>query len=255
MQSSLDSTYGIWLICLCIQILSGCIFIGIKMITGGLNLWEITYFYLINGFGDVHVDRNNKILSGIIVCYTYHWVDRILIESQVALALAQIGLGLDVDLALGYCHPALRHYDNCIACALSGQAPEGTGSILTTLMINAVNRGVLTAFCALPETFYFFIGLELSGKSFEKLNQLTSPVYMNSALATLNTRQHTRARAHSSDSVDWNFVSTGGVSHNIGVTFAAPEDGHSDRIQIYRQACNDGEFPDYMTSAFTDGML
>ncbi|KAF8961617.1 hypothetical protein BDZ97DRAFT_1759796 [Flammula alnicola] len=59
---------------------------------------------------------------------------------------------------------------------------KSTNSLLNSLMINAVNRGMLTATCAalnlilfiaLPGTFYFFIGVEMSGK-----------LYMNSALAT-----------------------------------------------------------------------
>jgi len=65
---------------------------------------------------------------------------------------------------------------------------KSTNTMLDNLMIIAINRGSLTAICALlnlilflalPGTFWFFIGLTLSGK-----------LYMNSALATLNSRQH-----------------------------------------------------------------
>jgi hypothetical protein len=65
---------------------------------------------------------------------------------------------------------------------------KSTNTILHKLTIYAVNRGVLTAlaaalnlilFLAIPSTFYFFLGLILSGK-----------LYMNSVMATLNTRQY-----------------------------------------------------------------
>ncbi|KAF5319188.1 hypothetical protein D9619_008579 [Psilocybe cf. subviscida] len=65
---------------------------------------------------------------------------------------------------------------------------KSTNNMLDKLMVIAINRGSLTAICALlnlilflaiPGTFWFFIGLTLSGK-----------LYMNSALATLNSRQH-----------------------------------------------------------------
>ncbi|KAJ7301136.1 hypothetical protein DFH08DRAFT_119698 [Mycena albidolilacea] len=76
---------------------------------------------------------------------------------------------------------------------------QSTRSIITTLIINAVSRGVLTALCAAvnmilflvqPNTDYFYLGLVLSGK-----------LYMNSMLATLNTRQHLRRRGENSQGV------------------------------------------------------
>ncbi|KAJ7802422.1 hypothetical protein B0H14DRAFT_3155037 [Mycena olivaceomarginata] len=76
---------------------------------------------------------------------------------------------------------------------------DATNSMLTTLIINAVNRGALTALCvvlnmimflAKPDTFYFFIGLILSGK-----------LYMNPRLATLNTRQYIRNKGQDSEGV------------------------------------------------------
>ncbi|KAJ7301151.1 hypothetical protein DFH08DRAFT_120286 [Mycena albidolilacea] len=76
---------------------------------------------------------------------------------------------------------------------------QSTRSIITTLIINAVSRGVLTTLCAAfnmilflaqPNTYYFYLGLVLSGK-----------LYMNSMLATLNTRQHLRRRGENSQGV------------------------------------------------------
>ncbi|KAJ6478567.1 hypothetical protein C8R47DRAFT_636558 [Mycena vitilis] len=65
-----------------------------------------------------------------------------------------------------------------------------TEKMLNTLMINAVNRGMLTAissaltmilFLVAPNTFWFFLGLAPNSK-----------LYMNSMLAMLNMRQHVR---------------------------------------------------------------
>ncbi|PPR01338.1 hypothetical protein CVT24_006340 [Panaeolus cyanescens] len=67
---------------------------------------------------------------------------------------------------------------------------RSTNSLLDKLMINAINRGGLTAFAAawnlilfiaIPNTFWFVIGYFISSK-----------LYMNSALASLNSRQHIR---------------------------------------------------------------
>ncbi|KAJ7476998.1 hypothetical protein B0H11DRAFT_2031557 [Mycena galericulata] len=77
---------------------------------------------------------------------------------------------------------------------------KSTNSLLNRLMIMAVNRGTLTAlsaalniilFLAIPDTLWFFLGLVLSGK-----------LYMNSLLATLNTRQHVRESAEQ-ESLGW----------------------------------------------------
>ncbi|KAJ7620010.1 hypothetical protein DFH06DRAFT_1467499 [Mycena polygramma] len=68
--------------------------------------------------------------------------------------------------------------------------PRSTEKMLNALMINAVNRGMLTAissaltmvlFLVTPNTFWFFLGLAPNSK-----------LYMNSMLATLNMRQHIR---------------------------------------------------------------
>jgi len=92
---------------------------------------------------------------------------------------------------------------------------KSTNSLLNTLMINAVNRGVLTAFSAalniilflsIPHTFWFFLGLILSGK-----------LYMNSLLATLNTRQHIRNNAMGSS---FNSIPIGNLNSNSGPTAA-----------------------------------
>ncbi|KAJ7148006.1 hypothetical protein C8R46DRAFT_1128869 [Mycena filopes] len=87
---------------------------------------------------------------------------------------------------------------------------KSTNSMLTTLMVNAVSRGFLTALCALlnlilflvkPNTFYFFIGLIMSGK-----------LYMNSLLATLNQRDHVRNKGREVSAQGWNSIPLAAVS-------------------------------------------
>lgn len=68
-----------------------------------------------------------------------------------------------------------------------------TDSLIKSLMINAINRGLVTSFfaalnlilfLALPGTFVFFIALIP-----------TSKLYMNTCLATLNSRQHIKEKS------------------------------------------------------------
>ncbi|KAF8170536.1 hypothetical protein K438DRAFT_1982684 [Mycena galopus ATCC 62051] len=80
----------------------------------------------------------------------------------------------------------------CYTLRSSKSTIESTNSLLNMLIINAVNRGMLTAFAAalniilflaIPNSFWFSLALTPSGK-----------LYMNSMLATLNTREHIRQR-------------------------------------------------------------
>ncbi|KAJ7347577.1 hypothetical protein DFH08DRAFT_1002557 [Mycena albidolilacea] len=99
----------------------------------------------------------------------------------------------------------------CLCYTLDSQKStiKSTNSILDTLKINAVNRGMLTAFAAalniilfisIPNSFWFSLALIPSGK-----------LYMNSMLATLNTREHIRQRIQH-DSVGCNSISLGNLS-------------------------------------------
>ncbi|KAJ7362750.1 hypothetical protein DFH08DRAFT_1025157 [Mycena albidolilacea] len=78
-----------------------------------------------------------------------------------------------------------------------------TNTMMDMLIRDAINRGVLTAlssvvnmvlFLALPNTFWFFLGLAPSSK-----------LYMNGLLTTLNTRQHLRDKLSASDK-GWNSI-------------------------------------------------
>ncbi|KAJ7275797.1 hypothetical protein C8J57DRAFT_1714328 [Mycena rebaudengoi] len=130
---------------------------------------------------------------------------------------------------------------SALVFTLRGKKGEiaSTNSLLSTLIINAVNRGVLTAICATinmilfivrPNTFYFFLGLIPSGK-----------LYMNSMLATLNTREHLRNKAGIVQSMSLaNLSSVGGINSvhqpdnsrsNMGMGIALTEETFTDRNQ------------------------
>ncbi|KAF8891935.1 hypothetical protein CPB84DRAFT_1783871 [Gymnopilus junonius] len=94
----------------------------------------------------------------------------------------------------------------CLLRTLNGRKTgiKATNSLLNTLMINAVNRGILTAvsaalnmilFLSIPNTFYFFLGLMSSSK-----------LYMNSALATLNSRQHILKKTYPTTTDNWRSI-------------------------------------------------
>ncbi|KAJ7432522.1 hypothetical protein B0H11DRAFT_2297512 [Mycena galericulata] len=83
-----------------------------------------------------------------------------------------------------------------------------TEAMMNTLMMNAVNRGMLTAissaltmilFLVYPGTFWFFLSLAPNSK-----------LYMNSMLATLNMRQHVRDKILNNDQ-GWNSMELGGL--------------------------------------------
>ncbi|KAJ7797752.1 hypothetical protein B0H14DRAFT_2618607 [Mycena olivaceomarginata] len=119
----------------------------------------------------------------------------------------------------------------CLCYTLNGQKStiKSTNSILDTLKINAVNRGMLTAFAAalniilfisIPNSFWFSLALIPSGK-----------LYMNSMLATLNTREHIRQRIQH-DSVGCNSISLGSLSSNASAGPTNPQNPANTTIDI-----------------------
>ncbi|KAJ3876078.1 hypothetical protein F5051DRAFT_454080 [Lentinula edodes] len=82
--------------------------------------------------------------------------------------------------------------------------PSRSNTIIRKLIIYAINRGVLTAiaaainlilFLAMPNTFYYFIGLLTSSK-----------LYMNSMLAALNSRQYISQSSEDDAAHCWNSI-------------------------------------------------
>ncbi|KAJ3810466.1 hypothetical protein F5876DRAFT_76732 [Lentinula aff. lateritia] len=82
--------------------------------------------------------------------------------------------------------------------------PSRSNTIIRKLIIYAINRGVMTAiaaainlilFLAMPNTFYYFIGLLTSSK-----------LYMNSMLAALNSRQYISQSSEDDAAHCWNSI-------------------------------------------------
>ncbi|KAJ3753750.1 hypothetical protein F5878DRAFT_725961 [Lentinula raphanica] len=82
--------------------------------------------------------------------------------------------------------------------------PSRSNAIIRKLTIYTVNRGVLTAvaaainlilFLAIPNTFYYFVGLLTSSK-----------LYMNSMLAALNSRQYIARVSEDEAAQCWNSI-------------------------------------------------
>jgi len=89
-------------------------------------------------------------------------------------------LACDIAITVSLC-VVFRHRKTCM---------RSTNSVLHTLTMYAIGRGILTSIAAaqsficvfaLPDTYYFIVGTLLSEK-----------LYMNSMLFSLNSRQHVR---------------------------------------------------------------
>ncbi|KAF8961604.1 hypothetical protein BDZ97DRAFT_1191415 [Flammula alnicola] len=190
MSSPLDSTFGFWLVAIWLQtFLQGCGML--QLFATYLSAFIVQMYF---AFCIYVLDRKNKIIPGIIAVLALTQIGSGLAQTIITVRLtsftqldstkpvttleAASALLCDLMITVSLVRSLRKHKGNV----------KSTNSLLNNLMINAVNRGMLTAMCAalnlilfiaLPGTFYFFIGLEMSGK-----------LYMNSALATLNSRQH-----------------------------------------------------------------
>ncbi|KAJ6473155.1 hypothetical protein C8R45DRAFT_1103739 [Mycena sanguinolenta] len=96
-------------------------------------------------------------------------------------------------------------------CSFLQQNKHGLPRVLNTLMMNSVNRGMLTAgtslitmalFLLYPDEFWFFLSLAPNSK-----------FYMNSMLATLNMRQHFRDKVLGDE---WNTINIGEIPGEDG---------------------------------------
>ncbi|KAF9065542.1 hypothetical protein BDP27DRAFT_1404776 [Rhodocollybia butyracea] len=174
-------------------------------------------------------------LSAFIVQMYFAWVIFLLNSKQkaatlliMALALTQLGAGLNqgvittilgslrqiediktvfvVQSAASLACDAVITLSLCLILRNNRTGMESTNTLIQKLMVNAINRGALTTlaaaleiilFLAVPGTFYFVLFL-----------MTTSKLYMNSMLATLNTRRHIRhTTAHiSNDPGPWSSI-------------------------------------------------
>ncbi|KAE9404119.1 hypothetical protein BT96DRAFT_989612 [Gymnopus androsaceus JB14] len=100
----------------------------------------------------------------------------------------------------------------CIILHRKKGSIKSTNTALGKLMIFGINRGAFTSlgaavnlilFLAIPGTFYFFLGLTVSSK-----------LYMNALLSTLNTRQYVSNSSYTSQNSDhpWQSINLGQMS-------------------------------------------
>ncbi|KAF9059114.1 hypothetical protein BDP27DRAFT_1302891 [Rhodocollybia butyracea] len=235
-------------------------------------LFASTYNSFVNNFGNAStifmvtwLDSAQLLagyLSAFIVQSYFAWCLFLLNKKQkkvtlliMALALAQIGAGLAQTInitvlgtllkieatkpALIFQSAATLSCDAVITIALyltlrsKRTGMDSTNTLLQKLTVIAVNRGAfttlgaavnMTLFLALPGTFYYLLGLMTSSK-----------LYLNSMLATLNTRQHIKQTAHDSERA-WNSIHLAGLStvpNGTGTTMLTAynsEDTKSNRI-------------------------
>ncbi|KAJ7196929.1 hypothetical protein GGX14DRAFT_574425 [Mycena pura] len=118
-------------------------------------------------------------------------------------------LACDICITLYLCYYLGRHKN----------AMRRTQKVLRALMMNAVNRGMLTSltsagtmilFLAFPDTFWFFLSLAPNSK-----------LYMNSMMATLNMRQHVRNRLFPKD-MEWDTIQLNDISASASGTAPRP---------------------------------
>ncbi|KAJ7748767.1 hypothetical protein DFH07DRAFT_961967 [Mycena maculata] len=129
----------------------------------------------------------------------------------------------------------------CVFLARNKTGLPRTEKMMNALMINAVNRGMLTAlssaftmilFLVYPDTFWFFLSLAPNSK-----------LYMNSMLATLNMRHHVRKMAG-----EWNTVElgtdtgTGRTAHRRAFVSAVEFVRPPSPIESHDTASKDGHF-------------
>ncbi|KAJ7499871.1 hypothetical protein FB451DRAFT_1549370 [Mycena latifolia] len=138
----------------------------------------------------------------------------------------------------------------CVFLRRNKNGMPRTESMMNSLMINAIHRGMLTALCsalttalfiAFPDTFWFFLPLAPSSK-----------LYMNSMLATLNMRQHFR-RKYTTNNRDLNTVPMESMHTHVegksvsGVEFVNPTAAVEEEDDVSEKA----EFPSYVRTERT----
>ncbi|KAJ7618528.1 hypothetical protein FB45DRAFT_931852 [Roridomyces roridus] len=164
----------------------------IHRLTQGRSKFSISAFGLYIIFALAFV----SIVAGVVQTATsYHLRSYLKLDQTKAITTVQAASALACDLLI------------TIYLCLFLRRQKGefmrTNSLMDSLIHDAINRGTLTAvssglnmalFLALPNTFWFFLGLAPNSK-----------LYMNSMMSTLNGREARRAKLDSSDK-DWNSI-------------------------------------------------
>ncbi|KAF9043350.1 hypothetical protein BJ165DRAFT_1612420 [Panaeolus papilionaceus] len=241
-------------------------------------LFISTYLCLITNFGDFAYLLKINWADSVQLPITY--IAAFIVQMKalflpgliVALALTQLGTGIAQDVVISksgsFTHsrrPAFIYTIQTaatLACDLlitgslllrlnsSRAGIRATNSVLDKLMINVVNRGGLTALAAalnlilsvaLPNTLWYVIGLFLSSK-----------LYLNSVLASLNNRSHIRSKLSGvvATDTDWQAMETFREQSNgqqqpapCAVEITIQSEVHQEEKDIKRPRLVDGMSP------------
>ncbi|KAJ7153139.1 hypothetical protein C8R43DRAFT_1187867 [Mycena crocata] len=217
MTASIDATYGIWLVSLILEtILYGTGMLQVWMyfsasptdpasikwtvsIVAVLETLQVIFFSVssysrfVNLFGVLQTNLIWADSVQLLCAYLSAFVVQIFYANRIIKLTKGRGkfslkaFGIYVILALAFIE----------ILAGIAQVAWTTNHMVDALVYDAINRGTLTAmssfvtmvlFLVLPDTFWFFLGLAPSSK-----------LYMNSMLATLNTRQRIRNKIDAGD--------------------------------------------------------
>ncbi|KAJ7463864.1 hypothetical protein B0H11DRAFT_2309784 [Mycena galericulata] len=147
------------------------------------------------------VALGGAIAQAIISSHLKHWTE---LEKTSASTNIQAAFALAADVLI----------TGGLSWTLNGARSgiQTTNKLINFLIMNAVNRGVLTMVTALlnmvlfltePGTFYFMLIVLISGK-----------LYMNSMLAMLNTREHAKSIGKTGMAIDISNISMPSFSTN-----------------------------------------
>ncbi|KAF5319383.1 hypothetical protein D9619_008588 [Psilocybe cf. subviscida] len=250
-----------------------------------VTFFQVTYQYLIDGFGDfpglmvvlwqgpaqlfaIYLSAFIVQMYFVYCIYSLNPQNKILPAFITLLAFTQIGSGLaqtiltlrltsfadiestkaitTLEASAAFLCDITITVSLIVILGRRKGAVKSTNTILESLTINAINRGMLTALCALinlilflaiPGTFYFFFGLTLSGK-----------FYMNSALAT----QHVYSKARGKNGT-WNSIQMSNMHSDQSATAA---ESNNDRVRVVVTKQTDVDSVEYnKKSNFMEGMV
>ncbi|TFK32667.1 hypothetical protein BDQ12DRAFT_771671 [Crucibulum laeve] len=256
MPSSLDSTYGIWLIALFLETMYDVLYGA-----GLLQAWLYFHWYSKDHWGvktmascDSRTRFSRKLgqlLAGVIL---------VLVEMGASIGIIELGsftFLTDTKAIFTLHSSAAAACDIVITFSLVrtlGKRKRGirsTNSMLNMLIINAINRGILTTICA-TLTMILFLALPGQFFFFYRSNSQCCNIYTKIISQSLNSRQHI---LNKSSELEWQSIPIGTISSSRVVNNSS----EVTRIQVvvdnetYR-GCDRKKTAE-PKSTFIDGML
>ncbi|THU97255.1 hypothetical protein K435DRAFT_965568 [Dendrothele bispora CBS 962.96] len=189
-----------------------------QLLLGYLSAFVVQVYF---GYRIYLLDKKKIVITGFIMALALTQIAAGLTQTVKVVQLGDLKL-LDTTKQITSVQSAASLFCDIVITAtlyLTLRGKKGpvraTNNMLKTLMTNAINRGLVTAvaaginlvlFLAIPGTFYFFLGLVPSSK-----------LYMNSMLATLNTRRHVAKIQYDSEN-GWHSIPIGTLPSSAGAS-------------------------------------